>query len=235
VSEIEAGPLAPGARIFCVGRNYVAHRDEFDRPTTPWPELFLRLPSTVVAGDADIVLPAACRRFDFEGELGILIGGAGGRNVPAAEAGALIAGLCVINDFTARDWQHRGDQWTPGKNFDGTLPVGPVVDAAGIEWSDLGLETRVNGEVMQSARTSRLIFDIPAQVEFISSWTELRPGDLICTGTPGGVGAARKPPLWLAAGDLVEVVIEAVGRIANRIVADDREPATAAWTELANE
>jgi 2-keto-4-pentenoate hydratase/2-oxohepta-3-ene-1,7-dioic acid hydratase in catechol pathway len=225
-------PLAPGARIFCVGRNYATHRDELRNSPTPWPEVFLRLPSTAAAADADIVVPAASSRFDYEGELGVIIG-RGGRNIPATDASDHVGGLCVVNDFTARDWQWRGKQWTPGKNFDRTLPVSPAVEAAGIDWSDLALETRLNGAVVQSDRTSSLIFDIPTQIEFISTWTRLNAGDLICTGTPGGVGAAREPPVWLSAGDIVEVSVEHVGSITNKLVVDSSELATDAWREVA--
>jgi acylpyruvate hydrolase len=235
-SDASVGVLLdrPG-RVFCVGRNYVAHRDEFKNRPSEWPEVFLRLPSTVTGPFADVTVPAVSDRFDFEGELGVVIG-RGGRNIPAQRAESHILGLCVVNDFTAREWQHRGGQWTAGKNFDGTLPVGPaLVTPDEIDWHDTGIRTVVSGEEMQSARTSQLIFSVAEQIEFISTWTELVPGDLIATGTPGGVGIARRPARVLADGDVVEVTVEGVGTIRNRIVADTGRPATARWSQLAAE
>jgi acylpyruvate hydrolase len=224
----------PG-RVFCVGRNYVAHRDEFKNRPTEWPEVFLRLPSTVTGPYADVAVPATSDRFDYEGEMGVVIG-TGGRHIPAETAESHILGLCVVNDFTAREWQHRGGQWTSGKNFDRTLPVGPaLVTPDELDWHDAALRTVVSGEELQSARTSQLIFSVAEQIEFISTWTELVPGDLIATGTPGGVGIARRPPRVLAPGDVVEVTVEGVGTIRNRMVADPAAPVTDRWSGLAAE
>ena len=235
-STAALGPVLdrPG-RIFCVGRNYAAHRDEFRNRPSEWPEVFLRLPSTVTGPYADVPAPAGSDRFDFEGELGVVIG-RGGRHIAAKEAEEHILGFCVVNDFTAREWQHRGGQWTPGKNFDGTLPAGPaLVTPDELDWRDTALRTIVSGEELQSARTSQLLFSIPEQIEFISSWTALAPGDLIATGTPGGVGIARTPPRVLVPGDIVEVTVEGVGTIRNRIVVDDAAPATGRWATIAAE
>jgi acylpyruvate hydrolase len=238
VAEADAilGPVLdrPG-RIFCVGRNYVAHRDEFNNRPSEWPEVFLRLASTVTGPFADVTAPAVSDRFDFEGELGFVIG-RGGRHISTDVAVDHILGFCVVNDFTAREWQHRGGQWTAGKNFDATLPVGPsLVTPDELAWRDTPLRTVVSGEEMQSARTSRLIFSIPEQIAFISSWTTLAPGDLIATGTPGGVGIARTPPRVLGAGDVVEVTVEGIGTIRNRIVADGEPPADRRWAQVAAE
>jgi 2-keto-4-pentenoate hydratase/2-oxohepta-3-ene-1,7-dioic acid hydratase in catechol pathway len=238
VSEADAqvGPLLdrPG-RIFCIGRNYVAHRDEFHNRPTEWPEVFLRQPNGVTGPYADVVRPAVTDRFDFEGELAVVIG-RGGRYIPAASADEHVLGCCVANDFTAREWQHRGGQWTSGKNFDGTLPVGPaLVTLDEVDFHDLALSTVVSGVQMQSARTSQFIWSVAEQIEFISSWTALVPGDLIITGTPGGVGIARTPPRVLEAGDVVEVTIEGLGRIANHIVADPGSPAGDHWQQIAGE
>jgi acylpyruvate hydrolase len=233
-SDAELGVLLdrPG-RIFCVGRNYAAHRDEFKNRPSEWPEVFLRLPSTVTGPYADVAVPAVSDRFDFEGELGVVIG-RGGRHIPAREAESHVLGLCVVNDFTAREWQHRGGQWTSGKNFDATLPVGPaLVTPDELDWRDTSIRTVVSGQEMQSARTSQLIFSVAEQIEFISTWTALVPGDLIATGTPGGVGIARRPPRVLAPGDLVEVTVEGVGTIRNRMVADPASPITDRWSGLA--
>lgn len=238
VAEADAslGPLLDRPRrIFCVGRNYVAHRDEFKNRPSEWPEVFLRLPSTVTGPYDDVAVPAVTDRFDFEGELGVVIG-RGGRHIAAADAESHILGFCVVNDFTAREWQHRGGQWTSGKNFDATLPVGPaLVTPDELDWHDTPIRTVVSGEEMQSARTSQLIFSVAEQIEFITTWTTLAPGDLIATGTPGGVGIVRRPPRVLEAGDVVEVTIDGVGTIRNRIVADPGVPVTERWRELAAE
>jgi len=130
----------------------------------------------------------------------------------------------VLLECWAGEWQRAASQWTPGKNFDGTMPIGPeLVTTDEIDVSDVQLTTRLNGEVMQSARTSQMIFDIPRTIEFLSSFTTLRPGDVIATGTPGGVGFARQPPVWLQPGDEIEIEIEGVGRIANRVIAEERD------------
>lgn len=230
----DLGPVLdrPG-KIVCVGRNYVAHASEMGKDAQAWPEIFLRVAGTVAGPSDNVRRPSLTSCFDYEGELGVVIG-RGGRHIKAADALESVFGYCVVNDVTARDWQHRGQQWTPGKNFDGTLPVGPeIVTCDEIDWRNLTLETRVNGEIVQLARTSQMIFDIPSQIEFISSWTTLDPGDLIATGTPGGVGVARNPPLLLGDGDVVEVRVESVGTIRNRIVDDDSRPSTLRWRELA--
>lgn len=230
------GPLLDDPRrIFCVGRNYVAHRDEFNNRPSEWPEVFLRLPTTLAGPFADVAVPAVSQRFDFEGEMGVIVG-RGGRNIAAADAVDHIAGFCIVNDFTAREWQHRGGQWTAGKNFDGTLPAGPsLVTPDELDWQDTAIRTVVSGEEMQSSRTSLLIFSVAEQIEFISTWTELHPGDLIATGTPGGVGIARRPPRTLVPGDVVEVTVEGIGTIRNRIVVDRSTPATGRWQALADE
>ena len=156
-------------------------------------------------------------------ELGVVIG-RGGRYIPAEEAFAAVAGFVVCMDGTAREWQRAATQWTAGKNFDGTMPIGPeLVTPDEVDVSDAQLTTMLNGEVMQSARTSQMIFDVPRTIEFLSSFTTLRPGDVIATGTPGGVGFARQPPIWLKAGDTLEIAVEGIGRIATRVVAEQRD------------
>ena len=222
--EAEFGPAVPApGRILCLGVNYVEHALEGGRAPTKWPELFVRGADSLAAPYGDLVKPNLSTRFDYEGELGLVIG-RGGRYIPAEEALSAIAGFVVLMDGTAREWQRAATQWTPGKNFDGTMPIGPeLVTTDEIDVSDVQLTTRLNGEVMQSARTSQMIFDIPQTIEFLSSFTTLRPGDVIATGTPGGVGFARQPPVWLQPGDTIEITVEGVGRIANRGVAEDRD------------
>jgi 2-keto-4-pentenoate hydratase/2-oxohepta-3-ene-1,7-dioic acid hydratase in catechol pathway len=230
VAEAEFGPAVPAPRrIICVGLNYREHALEGGREPPSWPELFVRGADSVAAPFADLVKPALSERFDFEGELGVLIG-SGGRYIRAADALDAVAGFVVVNDGTAREWQRASRQWTAGKNFDATMPIGPeLVTADEVDISDLLLTTRLNGEVMQSARTSDMIFDVPRTIEHISSFTTLRPGDVIATGTPSGVGFARTPPVWLVPGDLIEVTIEGIGRIANHVVAEQGAPRDWPW------
>jgi acylpyruvate hydrolase len=141
-----------------------------------------------------------------------------------------VAGFVVLNDASARDWQRAATQWTPGKNFDASMPVGPeVVTTDEADVSDAALTTTLNGQVMQSARTSQMIVDVPSVIEYISSFTTLMPGDVIATGTPGGVGFARQPPVWLRPGDIIEVTIERVGTIRNRVVAEEGDRSGWRW------
>lgn len=224
LSEAEYGPAVPSPRrILCLGVNYLEHALEGGRPPTKWPETFVRGTDSVAAPYGDLVKPALSERFDYEGELGLVVG-AGGRYIAAADALSAITGYVILNDGSAREWQRAASQWTPGKNFDGTMPIGPeVVTTDELDASNIQLTTTLNGEVMQSASTAQMIFDIPRTIEYLSSFTTLRPGDVIATGTPGGVGFARTPPVWLQPGDLIEVTIEGLGRIANRVVAEERD------------
>jgi acylpyruvate hydrolase len=223
LAEVEYGPAVPAPRrILCLGVNYLEHALEGGRPPTTWPETFVRGTDSVAAPYGELVKPDLSSRFDYEGELGLVIG-QGGRYIRAQDALSAIAGYVVLMDGTAREWQRASTQWTPGKNFDGTMPIGPeVVTTDELDVSDVQLTTTLNGEVMQSASTAQMIFDIPRTIEYLSSFTTLRLGDVIATGTPGGVGFARQPPVWLQPGDMIEVAIEGVGRIANRVVAEDR-------------
>jgi 2-keto-4-pentenoate hydratase/2-oxohepta-3-ene-1,7-dioic acid hydratase in catechol pathway len=211
-------------RILCLGLNYREHALEGGRAVPTWPDTFVRARQTVLGPYADLVRPALTVAFDYEGELGIVIGGvgSGGRYIPASKAVDAIAGFTVLNDASARDWQRAGTQWTPGKNFDGTMPIGPeIVTPDEVDVADVALTTVLNGQVMQSARTSQMLVDVPSTVEFFSSFTTLRPGDVIATGTPGGVGFARKPPVWLQPGDVIEITVEGIGTIRNRVVAEE--------------
>lgn len=224
------GPAVPEPpRILCLGVNYSEHAIEGGRDVPTWPEAFVRGTGSVLGPYADLVKPALTSRFDYEGELGVVIG-AGGRYLEASRAMAAVAGFVVLNDASAREWQRAGTQWTPGKNFEASMPIGPeLVTADEIDISDVALTTTLNGQVMQSARTSQMIVDVPSAIEFFSSFTRLRPGDVIATGTPGGVGFARKPPVWLQPGDLIEVAIEGVGTIRNRVVAEEADLSGWRW------
>ncbi len=224
LSEAEYGPAVPApARVLCFGVNYVEHALEGGRPPTTWPEVFVRGAGSVAAPYGDLIKPALSDRFDYEGELALVVG-KGGRYIRAEDAIDALVGYTVLMDGSAREWQRAASQWTPGKNFDATMPIGPaVVTTDEIDVSDLQLTTTLNGDVMQSARTSQMIFNIPATIEYLSSFTTLEPGDVIATGTPGGVGFARQPPVWLTPGDLLEIEIEGLGKLANRVVAEETD------------
>ena len=226
----DLGPAVPAPeRILCLGLNYLEHAVEGGREVPTWPDAFVRGRDSVLGPYADLVKPALTDRFDYEGELGIVIG-AGGRYIPASKALDAIAGFVVLNDASARDWQRAASQWTGGKNFEGSMPIGPeVVTTDEADVSDVALTTVLNGRVMQSARTSQMIVDVPSAVEFFSSFTRLAPGDVIATGTPGGVGFARQPPVWLHPGDVIEVTVENVGTIRNRVVAEPGDHSGWRW------
>src|SRR5450755_2660653 len=224
------GPAVPAPpRILCLGLNYREHALEGGRQVPTWPDAFVRGADSVLGPYADLVKPALTERFDYEAELGIVIG-AGGRYITADKALDAIAGFVVLNDASARDWQRAASQWTAGKNFEGSMPLGPeVVTTDELDVSDLAISSTLNGQVMQSARTSLMLVDVPSAVEFFSSFTRLSPGDVIATGTPGGVGFARTPPVWMHPGDVIEITVEGVGTIRNRIVAEEGAPGDWRW------
>jgi 2-keto-4-pentenoate hydratase/2-oxohepta-3-ene-1,7-dioic acid hydratase in catechol pathway len=215
-------PVLPNpGKLICVGLNYKSHVAETKRADSEYPSLFLRFNDSLAA-DGDVVLrPSFSERFDWEGELAFVIG-KGGRHIPKAQAFEHIAGYACFNDISVRDWQRHTHQFTPGKNFPGTAPFGPylVTRDEVPDVTKLTLETRLNGKVMQHASIDDLIFDIPVLVEYISRFTPLSPGDVIATGTPGGVGDRREPPLYMKEGDVVEVEITGLGVLRNRIGTD---------------
>lgn len=216
-----APPISNSDKILCVGLNYHEHVEETGREPVGYPTLFTRFADTQIGHLQPIIAPAVSERVDYEGELAVIIGKPG-RNVAESDAFSHIAGYACYNDVSIRDWQRHGQQWTPGKNFPGTGPFGPWIVTAD-EISDpenLRIETRVNGETLQSASTSQLIFNIPHLIAYISKFTPLRTGDVICTGTPGGVGFVRNPPVFLLPGDTVEVEIEQIGVLRNGVVAE---------------
>lgn len=230
VAEADFGPAVPNPpRILCLGLNYSEHALEGGRAVPTWPDAFVRGADSVLAPYADLVKPALTERFDYEAELGIVIG-AGGRYITADKALDAIAGFVVLNDASARDWQRAASQWTAGKNFEGSMPLGPeVVTTDELDVSDLAISSTLNGQVMQSARTSLMLVDVPSAVEFFSSFTRLVPGDVIATGTPGGVGFARTPPVWMHPGDVIEISVEGLGTIRNRVVAEEDAPQDWRW------
>jgi 2-keto-4-pentenoate hydratase/2-oxohepta-3-ene-1,7-dioic acid hydratase in catechol pathway len=230
VADADFGPAVPAPpRVLCLGLNYSAHALEGGRAVPTFPDAFVRGAGSVLGPYADLVRPALTERFDYEAELGIVIG-AGGRYIRASKALDAIAGFVVLNDASARDWQRAASQWTAGKNFDGSMPIGPeVVTPDEVDVSDLAISSTLNGTVMQSSRTSLMLVDVPSAVEFFSSFTRLMPGDVIATGTPAGVGFARTPPVWMRPGDVIEVTVEQVGSIRNRVVAETDPPGDWRW------
>jgi 2-keto-4-pentenoate hydratase/2-oxohepta-3-ene-1,7-dioic acid hydratase in catechol pathway len=213
-------PVIPNpGKILCVGLNYKSHVAETKRSDSEHPSIFTRFVDSLSAHNAPLPRPATTTRFDFEGELAIIIG-KGGRNIKQADAFDHIAGYACFNDGTARDWQRHTHQWIPGKNFPLTGPLGPFM-ATTQEIPDvnrLTLETRLNGEVMQHASLADLIFTLPVIVEYISGFTPLSAGDVIATGTPGGVGDRREPPLYMKAGDVIEIEITGLGTLRNHVI-----------------
>lgn len=218
-------PLVPGARIFCIGLNYADHASESAMEKPAHPVVFMRTHESFVGHGSSMILPSVSSAFDFEGELVAMIG-RGGRHIPADSAAAHIAGYTIGNDGSIRDYQlKRGSQWTLGKNFDQSGALGPCFvtsDELPPLARGLKLQTRLNGEIVQSSNTANLIFDLGRLVAALSEATELRPGDLILTGTPAGVGAVRQPPLFMKEGDVVEVEIERIGVLRNTIAAERR-------------
>jgi 2-keto-4-pentenoate hydratase/2-oxohepta-3-ene-1,7-dioic acid hydratase in catechol pathway len=216
-------PVIPNpAKILCVGLNYETHRKETGRAEVKHPTIFARFANTQTAHHANIIRPRVSTDLDFEGELAIVIGRAG-RYIPQANAFEHVAGYACYNDASVRDWQHHTHQFIPGKNFPGTGAFGPWLatpDELG-DLTNLRISTRLNGEVVQDARLGQMIFDIPTIIEYCSSFNPLEPGDVIVTGTPGGVGVKRTPPLWMKPGDVIEVEIERLGTLRNGIVDED--------------
>ena len=210
--------LANPGKLICVGLNYKTHVAETKRADSDYPSLFLRFNDTLAAHDDVVLRPAFSERFDWEGELAFVIG-KGGRHIPKAEAFDHIAGYACFNDVSVRDWQRHTHQFTPGKNFPGTAPFGPklVTRDEIADVTKLALQTRLNGQVMQKATIDDLIFDIPTIIEYVSRFTPLSAGDVIATGTPGGVGDRREPPRYMKEGDVVEVEITGLGVLRNRI------------------
>lgn len=216
-SQARLLPVIPNPnKVFCVGLNYKTHVAETKRADSDYPAIFTRFADSLTAHNAPLSHPKETQRFDFEGELAVIIG-KGGRNITQAQAFEHIAGYACFNDGTARDWQRHTHQWIPGKNFPLTGPLGPFM-ATRQEIPDvnqLTLESRLNGEVMQHASVSDLIYTLPVIIEYLSGFTNLSPGDVIATGTPGGVGDRREPPIYMKTGDVIEVEITGLGTLRN--------------------
>lgn len=219
LSDVKFEPVIPNpGKIICVGVNYASHIAEMGREPGEYPLLFTRFANSQVGHNEPMLVPQESDKFDYEGELAVIIG-EGGRKISENNAMKAIAGYSCYNDGSIRDWQRHTSQFTAGKNFMSTGGFGPwLVTRDEIENpSDLQIETRLNGKIMQSAPISDLVFNIPKLIAYISTFTELEPGDVIITGTTGGVGAARKPPVWMKNGDKVEVCISKIGTLVNPI------------------
>jgi acylpyruvate hydrolase len=220
---VELGLLVPRpSKVFCVGLNYLRHVRESGGEVPSHPTLFAKFADALTGPYDEIVLPAASARVDWEAELVAVIGRRV-RNANEEEAAAAIAGFSIGNDVSMRDWQRRTTQWLQGKTWESSSPVGPALvtpDEVGGVHPDLGVTCLVDGETMQDARTSDLLFDAVAVVSYASAVMTLRPGDLIFTGTPDGVGAARTPPVFIQDGQVVTTRIEGLGEMVNTFVAE---------------
>ena len=215
-------PVIPNPdKIICVGLNYHDHVQETGRTVTANPVLFARYAGSQVGHGQPLLKPLESDEFDYEGELAVIIG-KGGRRIPAARALEHVAGYACYNDASVRDWQRHTSQFMPGKTFAATGAFGPwMVTSDEIrDPSRLTLTTRLNGQVVQQTTTDLMITDVPALIAYCSTLLPLLPGDVIVSGTPGGVGAKRTPPLWMRAGDVAEVEISGIGILQNPIVAE---------------
>ena len=232
VAEITpALPVGRPSSIICLGLNYIEHIREGGYDIPDYPALFMRGPKSVMAAGAPMVRPSCSERLDYEAELMVIIG-RGGRHIAERDALDHVFGYTVFNDGSVRDYQRKTHQWTPGKNFDDTGAIGPVVvtpDELPAGASGLRIESRVGDEILQSSNTANMIWPVARAIAIISEYTTLQPGDLIAMGTPPGVGHARTPPRWLKPGETVEIEIEGIGICASPVVdeAGHRAAATA--------
>lgn len=218
-SQLTLLPVIPNpGQIFCIGLNYGEHVRETGKEITETPVIFLRLPESQVAHGQDIVRPPESHRLDYEAEIAIVIGRPG-RRIKEEDAWDHIAGYACYNDGSIRDWQVATSQWTPGKNFYKTGGFGPwMVTSDEIPAGKvMRLQTILNGQVLQDTTTDKMIHNIPRQIAYISTFTPLSPGDVIVTGTPGGVGNKRTPQIFMKPGDVCEIVVDAIGTLRNGI------------------
>lgn len=219
LGELRLLPVIPNpGKIFCIGLNYGEHIRETGKEVTEKPVIFLRVADSQLAHGEDIVRPRVSERLDYEGEIAIVIG-KGGRHISEADSWSHIAGYSCYNDGSVRDWQVHTSQWAPGKNFWKTGAFGPWMVSADEIAADqkLTLVTRLNGQELQRATTDMMVHSIPRQIAYISSFIPLEAGDVIVTGTPGGVGNKRTPPLFMKPGDVCEIEVDAIGVLRNGI------------------
>jgi 2-keto-4-pentenoate hydratase/2-oxohepta-3-ene-1,7-dioic acid hydratase in catechol pathway len=220
LAEVQLGPpVADPSKIICVGLNYHDHCREAKREVPDRPILFAKFPSSIIGPEDEITwLPGASEKVDYEAELAVVVGREG-RNIPVDRAYDYVAGYTIVNDVSARDVQFDDDQWIRGKSFDTFCPMGPYLLTTDElpDPHDLRVRCWVNGELRQDSSTRELIFGVPELLAYISRTSTLVPGDVIITGTPGGVGVFRDPPVFLRPGDRVEIEIEKLGRLCNRV------------------
>ncbi len=219
--ELLAPLRAPG-KIICIGLNYADHSKESGFDTPGYPAIFSRYASSLMGAGAPMLRPKVSEQLDYEGELAVVIGKAG-RHIPKESALEHVLGYAVFNDGSVRDYQFKSAQWTMGKNFDATGAFGPTLvtaDELPAGAKGLKLHTRLNGQVVQEANIDDMIFDVATLISLLSVAHRLEPGDVIVSGTPAGVGLARKPPLWMKPGDVCEVEIEGVGLLRTPIAAE---------------
>jgi acylpyruvate hydrolase len=215
-------PVVRPSKIICLGLNYRDHAEESGMAIPEFPVLFARFPSSLMGHGAPIILPKVSSQLDWEAELVVVLS-TGGKNIAEADALNHIAGYSVFNDASIRDYQLRTPQWTAGKNFDDTGAFGPWLvtpDELPAGAAGLKIECRVNGNVMQSSNTGNLIFSVANTIHLLSTFMTLEAGDMLVMGTPGGVGVARSPQIWMKGGDVCEVEIEGVGLLSNPVVAE---------------
>jgi acylpyruvate hydrolase len=212
-------PVQRPGKIICLGLNYAAHAAEGGNASAEYPSFFMRVASSLIGHKAPLIRPKVSDKLDFEAELAVVIG-QNARHLTQANALQCVAGYSCFNDGTLRDYQRRTSQWTIGKNFDGTGAFGPwLVPSSELPAGATGLkiESRLNGQVMQSDNTSRMIVPVVETLCLLSEVLKLEPGDVVIMGTPAGVGYARKPPVWMKSGDLIEIEIEGIGTLANTV------------------
>lgn len=237
LAQEATGPVVPGepsyapvvpspGKVVCVGLNYRTHILEMGRDLPEYPTLFAKFADALVGAADPIVLPPETAELDWEAELAVVIG-SGGRRLRGSAAESAIAGFAVLNDVTCRDWQFRTREWLQGKTWEATTPLGPWLvtsdELPGGVRPALDISTTVDGDVVQQDSTADLLFDPVALVEYVSTILTLRPGDVIATGTPGGVGHARNPARYLTAGQKVVTEVDGLGRCENVVVADEAE------------
>lgn len=220
---VPAMPIAAPGKVICLGLNYIDHIKEGGYAVPEYPALFMRCNNSLMAADEPMVRPSCSERLDYEAEL-MLIVGKGGKHIAEEDALSHVFAYTIFNDGSVRDYQRKTHQWTPGKNFDQTGPIGPsVVTPDELPEGAVGLkiESRVGDEILQSANTDDMLWSVARTIATISEYSTLEPGDMIAMGTPPGVGHAKTPPRWLRPGEVVEVEIEGIGILKNPIVAEE--------------
>lgn len=218
-----AMPIKSPSAVMCLGLNYIDHIKEGGYEIPDYPALFMRGKNSLMPAQAPMIRPECSEQLDYEAELMVIIG-LGGKHIPIDQALAHVFGYTIFNDGSIREYQRKTHQWTPGKNFDSTGPIGPIVvtpDELPPGASGLHIESRVGNEVLQSANTSEMLWPVDKTIATISEFATLSPGDMIAMGTPPGVGHARRPPRWIRPGETIEIEIEGIGVCSSPVVAEE--------------